>query len=260
MPLLVNGESVDDALIRDELRAIRPRLFEAMQGEDPASIETRARQWARENVIERVLLRQAALADPEPLPAQAVDGPEAELRLRIARLYDRATAHLAPPRHKDLVEHYRKHRDTFGAPERVRVAHIVKNVEPDNDGAQALELMQRLHGELLAGASFQELADQHSDCPGKGGDLGVFPRGEMVEEFDAVVFALEPGQISAVFRTQFGFHIAKVSEKHPPGIRPLEEVSPELLEFLFEQKRQRAMEQFLDRLWAKAVIRDGQPA
>ena len=250
MPVLVNGENVDDAEIKEELRAIRPRLLEAMQGEDPASIEVRARQWARENVIERVLLRQAALA---------LDGPEPDLNVRIGQLYERATAHLATPRNKDVVEHYRKHREEFEAPERVHAAHIVKNLEPGADPAPALELLERLHAELLAGASFEQWADKYSDCPGQGGDLGTFPRGQMVDEFDAVVFALEPGQLSPVFRTPFGFHIAKIHQKYPSGVRPLEEIRDELEEFLFNQKKQRAMEQFLDRLWSKAEIRDQLP-
>ena len=247
MPVLVNGENVDDAVIKEELRAIRPRLLEAMQGEDPATIEARARQWARENVIERVLLRQAALA---------LESPEPDLNARIALLYERATAHLALPRNKDVVEHYRKHREEFEAPERVHAAHIVKNLEPGADPAPAQELMERVHSELLGGASFEQGADKYSDCPGQGGDLGTFARGQMVEEFDAVVFALEPGQISPVFRTQFGFHIAKLHQKYPAGVRPLEEIREELEEYLFNQKKQRAMEQFLDRLWSKAEIRD----
>jgi len=76
----------------------------------------------------------------------------------------------------------------------------------------------------------------------------------MVDEFEAVVFALNPGEISDVFRTPFGYHIAKVYEKRPAGPLPLQEVRGDIEELLFRAKKERAMEQFLDHLRARATI------
>jgi parvulin-like peptidyl-prolyl isomerase len=76
----------------------------------------------------------------------------------------------------------------------------------------------------------------------------------MVTEFDAVVFALEPGQVSDIFRTQFGYHIAKVYDRKPEGIRPLADVSGNIETLLFQQKKQRRIEQYIDSLRAKADI------
>jgi parvulin-like peptidyl-prolyl isomerase len=76
----------------------------------------------------------------------------------------------------------------------------------------------------------------------------------MVTEFDAVVFALEPGQVSDIFRTQFGYHIAKVYDRKPEGIRPLTDVSGNIEALLFQQKKQRRIEQYIDSLRAKADI------
>ncbi|MCK5065604.1 MAG: peptidylprolyl isomerase [Candidatus Fermentibacteraceae bacterium] len=63
-----------------------------------------------------------------------------------------------------------------------------------------------ISGELI---TFQDAAANHSSCPSseRGGMLGAFPRGAMVPEFEEVAFALEPGEISHVFETPFGFHI-----------------------------------------------------
>ncbi len=270
--MLVNNENVEDSLIRDEERAIRPHLYEAMQGETPAAIEARVREWARENVIERVVLRQAALADPEPVSPEAIeeelrravsqgqpahDRQSVEILIRIKRLMDRATANVAPPRNKDVVEHYRKNKQSFQTPERVHAAHIIKNVDERTNEATALAAIQEIHLQLVGGANFEELADSRSDCAGRGGDLGVFPPGQMVPEFDAVVFGLEPGQVSEPFRTPFGYHIAKVYEKRPAGVAELSDIRPELEKFLFEQKKSRAAEQFTDRLLAKADVREG---
>ena len=257
MPLYVNQELVEDAEIRAELRRIRPQLMEAMAGLNPAEVETRARQWARENLIERVVLRQAAARRPGASDgggarpglgaiagAQARAREEIEMRLRVERLFGRVTAHLAAPRNKDITEYYRKNRESFHLPERVHAAHIVKTVEQPAQEAAALALMQDVERQLRAGGNFEELANQYSDCPGQGGDLGIFPRGEMVPEFESVVWALQPGEVSSLFQTPFGFHIAKLYRKIPEGLQNLEEVREKIQELLLQQKKQRAIEQY----------------
>lgn len=272
MPILVNGEVIDDASIRDEALALRPRLAEAMPGEDPAVLEARVREWARENVIERVLLRQAAQSDPEPIPPAELEAaiaevgartegqsdertaPEMEAQLRLQRLISRVTSRSSRPRHKDVTEYYRNHRNEYYAAEAVHASHIVKNVDERTSEEAALEAIRRVQEQLRSGEAFESLADQYSDCPGRGGDLGFFPRGQMVDEFEAVVFALNPGEISDIFRTPFGYHIAKVYEKRPAGPLPLQEIRVDIEELLFRKKRERAMEQFLDHLRARATI------
>jgi parvulin-like peptidyl-prolyl isomerase len=279
MPLTVNGEVIDDAVIRNEEDELRPRLREAMPKEDPIVLESRTREWARENAIERVLLRQAAMSDGEPLEADELDRAVAqgrpttagdpacilpggrddfrmqvEAQVRLERFTARLTAKLVPPRNKEISEYYRKHRDEFFTPPLVRAAHIVKNVDEQTTDEAALEQIRGIRTELEQGADFAEVADRRSDCPGRGGDLGYFPRGQMVTEFDAVVFALEPGQVSDIFRTQFGYHIAKVYDRKPEGIRPLADVSGNIEALLFQQKKQRRIEQYIDSLRAKADI------
>jgi len=69
--------------------------------------------------------------------------------------------------------------------------------------------------ELKAGKSFEDLAKKYSTCPSgqRGGDLGFFGKGMMVPEFEKAAFTLEPGMVSAPIRTQFGFHLIKVTGK-----------------------------------------------
>ena len=217
MPLKVNNELVEDALIREEIRAIRPRLAEAMPREHPSTIEARAKEWARDNVIERVLLRQAAHADSEPVPAEVIeqlggDPAEAEMRFRIERLAIRHAGRISPPRNKDVVDYYRQNRENMSLPEMVRAAHILKTIDENTVEDAALAAIQAVEERIKAGEQFETIADEVSDCPSRGQGLGLFPRGQMVPEFDAVVFALQPGEVSPVFRTAFGFHIAKVYE------------------------------------------------
>jgi parvulin-like peptidyl-prolyl isomerase len=261
LPLRVNNEIVEDDLIRDEIRTLRLRLHEAMPQEHPATIEARAKEWARDNVIERVLLRQAALADDEPVPAEVIEkaggnATEVELQFRIERLAIRHAGRIAPPRNKDVVDYYRHHRENMTIPEAVRAAHIVKNVDENNPEEAAVAAIRVVEGRIKVGESFETIADELSDCPGRGGDLGWFPRGQMVPEFEAVVFALQPGEISPVFRTPFGFHIAKAYEHAPERMATFEEARPQIERHLLTEKHQKALERLCDHLRARATVEE----
>jgi parvulin-like peptidyl-prolyl isomerase len=257
----VNNELVDDEVIREEIRTLRLRLAEAMPDEHPSTIEARAKEWARDNVIERVLLRQAALADAEPVPPEVIEkaggnAAEVELQFRIERLAVRHAGRIAPPRNKDVVEYYRQHRDKMAIPESVRAAHIIKNIDENATEEAALVAIRAVDDRMKAGESFESIADEASDCPGRGGDLGWFPRGEMVPEFESVVFAMKAGEVSPVFRTPFGYHIAKVYEHRDEHMATLEEVRPQIERHLMTQKHQSALERLCDHLRARATVED----
>ena len=277
MALLINGELVSDSVIRQEASALRQQYAGALEG-DPVEIEMRLREQAQENVIARTLLRQEAARDPEPLDPAAVEQAltavrsqsavkagcdpraddnelrrEIEARLRVDRFIGRLGAKLARPRPKEVGEYYRKNREGFHMPEMVRASHIVKNVDENTGEEAALAALREVQAQLNGG-NFAELADRYSDCHGNGGDLGYFPRGQMVDEFDHVVFAMQPGQTSDIFRTPFGFHIARLVDRRPAGIRGLPEVKDEIEELLHRQKLQRAVDELLDRLREKADV------
>lgn len=77
------------------------------------------------------------------------------------------------------------------------------------------EQCQSLKDEIEAGADFAELAKQHSSCPSgrQGGELGEFGRGQMVPEFDKVVFTAEVGKVQGPVKTQFGYHLLEVTSR-----------------------------------------------
>jgi parvulin-like peptidyl-prolyl isomerase len=273
MAFTVNGELVEDSVIRAESSALRPQYETVARDMDPIEAEMQLRDWSRENVIERVLLRQEAAADPEPISAEAIEETlrslnspvtersddfrkDVEIRMRVDRLVERITSKVAPPKHKEVTEYYRKNKEQFRRPELVRAGHIVKNVDESVDEATALAAIQKAQEELKAGANFEELADRCSDCAGNRGELGWAPRGQMVQEFEDVIFSLKENEVSDIFRTVFGFHIAKVYERKPEGISDFAEARETIEKSLHRQKQERAVENYLDRLRAKAVIQE----
>jgi len=89
---------------------------------------------------------------------------------------------------------------------RARARHILVNSE---------EKCQALKKEITEGADFAELAKQHSTCPSgkRGGDLGEFGPGQMVKEFDEVVFSAAVNQVQGPVKTQFGYHLLEVTHR-----------------------------------------------
>src|SRR5262249_49541907 len=128
------------------------------------------------------------------------------------------------------------------APEQVHARHILIKLAPDANEqarAEARKKADDVLAEVKAGSDFAGLAKKYSQDPGsatKGGDLGLFARGRMVPAFEAAAFALEPGTVSDIVETPFGFHIIKVEEKVPGGPKPFEAVRDEIVKTLTEEK------------------------
>jgi len=141
-------------------------------------------------------------------------------------------------------------------PEQIRVAHIVKHIDGKTDGATAREMIQKAHDELKNGGVFESLAATYSDCPENGGDLGYITRGQMVEEFEDVVFNLGVNDTSDVFQTRFGYHIAKLYDRKPSGIAELKDVEEQIIAALKEKMSDEAVERFVDELKSTAKIED----
>ena len=136
-----------------------------------------------------------------------------------------------------VADYYDLHKnDKFTDPEQVHARHILVKVAADA-GDTAKAAARKKAEDLLAKArgdgDFAALARKNSDDPGsaaKGGDLGFFGRGTMTPAFEAAAFALEPGKVSDVVETPFGFHVIKVEEHKPGGPKPLDAVRDEVVD------------------------------
>jgi peptidyl-prolyl cis-trans isomerase D len=140
----------------------------------------------------------------------------------------------------DIEREYNNNSEQYTTPEQVRASHILLKTEGKDDAAvkaKAEELLKQARG----GADFAELAKKNSEDEASaknGGDLDYFGRGRMVPEFDQTVFAMQPGTISDVVKTQYGYHIIKLVDKKSATTRPLAEVRQQLNDQLAYQRAQ----------------------
>jgi parvulin-like peptidyl-prolyl isomerase len=178
----------------------------------------------------------------------------AEQQLRLQRTMDDLAGDFPKPTPEEVLEFYRSIKDRFASAETAHAAHIVVHVNEQRGEAEARRLIEEADAELSQGLPFAEAAERFSDCKGEGGDLGWFERGTMVDEFDAAVFALQPGQRSGIFRTPFGFHIAQLNEKAAAGPREPGIAQREIEAYLTSKRRHEAMKRGLEALRARAEI------
>ncbi|HET7321960.1 MAG TPA: peptidylprolyl isomerase, partial [Longimicrobiaceae bacterium] len=139
----------------------------------------------------------------------------------------------------------------------VRARHILLRIPTDATPAQrdsVKQLAETLRQKALNGADFAKLAEQYSQDPAsarKGGDLGFFGHGSMVQSFDEAAFKLKPGEISPVVESPFGYHIIKVEARRQ---QPMGD-QHDRFETYMKQKRVRDAETaYLDSLSAAADV------
>jgi len=160
----------------------------------------------------------------------------------------------------EIQKFYEENKARFKQEESVRASHILITVPKDatpevkeKAKAQAEALLKQAQG----GADFAALAKANSQDPGSaqnGGDLGFFSRGRMVPPFETAAFALEPGGLSGVVETPFGYHIIKVMEKKPARQMELAEVSQDVGKYLEQQRGEELTRVFVNGLRAKGKV------
>jgi peptidyl-prolyl cis-trans isomerase D len=147
---------------------------------------------------------------------------------------------------RDLLAFYEAHRDEMQQPEELCAAHVLVKVKaPDaregHADAEALRMAQAALVEIRGGADFAAVAKRVSEDAGsasQGGDLGCFPRGRMVPEFDTAAFALDPGQVSDVVRTNFGYHVIKAISRKDEAVPPFAAMKEQIRQGVLSERVQ----------------------
>ena len=159
----------------------------------------------------------------------------------------------------DIEAYYEANKDRLKHDGLVGARHILikfsENATEEQKKA-ALEKIQALRVEIAGGKDFAEVAKANSDCPSKerGGDLGYFPKGTMVPEFEKAAFSLNEGELSQVVETSYGYHLILVYGKKPAGTVPLADVQDQLEKDVKQRKLYEAMKAQIEKLQKTAKV------
>jgi peptidyl-prolyl cis-trans isomerase C len=204
-----------------EIRASDVALAEEELGPSLAQMDPATK---KENVLS--FLIDMKIVSKEAEDKKIADRDDFKTRLAFARnrlLMDNllAVEGKAATTDENLKKVYEEAAKQITGEQEVHARHILVETE---DQAKKIE------GDLKKGADFAELAKKESKDPGAsdGGDLGFFTKDQMVPEFSAAAFALEPGKISDPVKTQFGWHVIKVEEKRTRKAPDFEQVKPQI--------------------------------
>ena len=188
-----------------------------------------------------------------------------ELSIRVQKLLDIKTAGLAEPTPQQIEDFYKQNREQFTRPESVQLRHLLILVNDNADTStqtQAREKAEDLRQQILNGADFGQMAQQHSDdTPSRerGGLLKNVQRGFLPKPLDDAAFSIGPGQLSNVLETELGYHILLV-EKMEPEVKPnLADVADQIDLQLRELNKKRKLNTYITSLKNKAVITFPQP-
>lgn len=151
--------------------------------------------------------------------------------------------------------YYEENKKRFFRPRQFRASHILIKVDPAADAEQKKALEEKaenLLAQARAGENFHDLAYFNSDDRSKfvGGDLGYFHEGQAVEEFEEAMLKLEPGEISDLVRTRYGYHIIRLVERNEPRQLSFEEMAPKIRAQLEEEQKAAAREKWMEKLRA----------
>jgi peptidyl-prolyl cis-trans isomerase C len=160
---------------------------------------------------------------------------------------------------EDVAKFYNEQKESFTQPETVSARHILVKMEASDTDAVKAEKKAKIEGlrkQLVEGADFAKVAKENSDCPSKerGGDLGSFPRGQMVKAFEDAAFSQATNAIGPVVETQFGYHIIQVAEHSTGKTRDLAEVKDRLVDHLKQKKQMELFQAYIEKLKSQTTI------
>jgi peptidyl-prolyl cis-trans isomerase C len=153
---------------------------------------------------------------------------------------------------EDVERFYEQNISEMQRPVEVHARHIlIKAESADTEAIQSARAeIDSILVDIHAGKDFVELATTRSQAPSapRGGDLGYFAPGQMVAPFEKAAFALQPGEVSEVVQTQFGYHIIRLENRRGGDIAPVEVVAEKIRAYLGQEKLQTEVETLVTRL------------
>ncbi|MRR57222.1 MAG: peptidylprolyl isomerase [Deltaproteobacteria bacterium] len=237
----VNGNIITTADFKQEADRLPPYLKPMVQSPE-------GKKELLDSMIVREIILEQAKKDGVDKSKEVADRLEdLRKRLIVETYLKKKVEQEAKVSEEDMKKFYDENKEKFKGGEQVKASHILVKTEQE---------AQDVLAQLKKGASFEDMAKKYSkdSTAAKGGDLGWFPRGAMVPEFDKAAFSLKDGEMSGIVKTNFGFHIIKVTGKRPAGIRSYDEVKEQIKASLLPNKQQEIFQKMKEDLKKSAKV------
>jgi peptidyl-prolyl cis-trans isomerase C len=237
----VNGNVITTQDFKNEVDRLPPYLKPMVQSPEGK------KELLDSMVVREIILEQAKKDGVDKSKEVAARLEDLRKRLIVETYLKKKVEQEAQVSDADLKKFYDENKDKFKTGEQVRASHILVKTEKE---------AQDILAQLKNGAKFEDLAKKYSTdaTAAKGGDLGWFSKGAMVPEFDKVVFGLKEGQLSGIVKTQFGYHIIKVTGVRPAGVRAYDEVKEQIKSTLLPSKQQEIFQKMKEDLKKNAKV------
>ncbi len=290
----VNGKEINAAMLNQQLNVMMQQYAQQVPPDQLSKLKPMLRQQAVAALVNQELLLEEADKEGLTPSKEEVDAEidkiiaqfpsrekfDAQLaqagvttddlrsdlnrNLKIRMLIDKQIPEGGEVTDQEVETFYTENTEQFEQPEQVEASHILIKFGPEDTEEQKAEKREKLaeiKKQIDEGADFSELATANSDDVGsaaQGGDLGYFGRGRMIPAFEEVAFTLGTGEVSDIVETTFGYHLIKVTGHRDAGVVPLEEVKEQVTLYLNNQKQQKVIGEYIQKLRESAVIEYGQ--
>lgn len=254
-PLVKDSElTITIADYRKALQALPPKQRPGIERDVTALQEFLLELYAEQRLAREA--QQQGIPDQPDVQAQLQ---MAQRKVLVSALVDQFKANLKQPDFTELAqEYYQTHRQEFTRPEQLQVAHILIKAPlcacEDTQGEKR-KRAEALLAELRGGADFTELARKNSEDEASARQGGILPRlvtrGMLVKPFEDVAFALQPGELSEVVETQYGYHIIKLVSRQPETVQPFEQIKGRIIEKLAGDFQNASHKEFIARFYPK---------
>lgn len=194
----------------------------------------------------------------QALAATGVTREQLEKEIRMTGALQRVVSQKIVPQvtvsEEEARSFYQENLDRMKKPARARVRHILVKVAADGtpEARQAArEKVEGLRSQISSGADFAALAREHSEdqvSRERGGELPWIAPGQTVPAFEQAAFDLEPGELSGVVESPFGYHVIQGLERQSEATAPFDEVKERILAMLREQQAREQLHTHVDAL------------
>jgi hypothetical protein len=279
----VNNEPLDPAALEQEFQAIKAH-YESLGSMSCCDRDDEFQGYALDHVMARVLLHQEADRLQLAVTDEDLDGGlnalyaqhggkeqfylntsmspshEPEVRqdlvhsMRVEKTLRSLIGEVPSPTEDQVRAFYEAHQQDYLTQEEASALHLYKKVDRTEDRLAVYDEIRRLRELIRAGEDFATVAAAHTDKEDKLVDLGWFKPNDFNDEFGVIIFSLEVGELSPVFASYFGFHLALCTGRKRPEVKPYSEVQEDVRSRVIAEDQQARSQAAVETLKAQAVI------